>query len=284
MKIKVSEKFLALQAEARFTGVPSVFLRTFGCNFRCKNFGRSVVPYNETMNPEVEMVFKNIEKYKKFEDLPLLKTGCDTYSSVYSEFKKFATQSTVEELNQKMIELLPNKKWNKVHLVITGGEPLLGWQKVYSKLLSNSLMRDLTNLTFETNGTQLLTNEFSEYLKIHWRKGWDCLTFSVSPKLSNSGEKWSDAIKPNVIAQYEEHGHTYLKVVVDSEEDLVDVKRAEEEYRAVGFKGDVYLMPCGGTEKLYSQNNTKVALLALKYGYRYSDRLQIPLFKNAWGT
>lgn len=280
MKIKVSEKFLALQAEARFTGVPSVFLRTFGCNFTCGGFG---MPRGQ-VSKERDEIAANIKNIKIFNELPLAHTGCDSYSSWDPRFKHLSKDYTIDEIVNELIELLPNKKWNKVHLVITGGEPLLGWQKVYSKLLSNSLMRDLTNLTFETNGTQLLTNEFSEYLKIHWRKGWDCLTFSVSPKLSNSGEKWSDAIKPNVIAQYEEHGHTYLKFVVDSEEDLVDVKRAEEEYRAAGFKGDVYLMPCGGTEKLYSQNNTKVALLALKYGYRYSDRLQIPLFKNAWGT
>jgi hypothetical protein len=25
-------------------------------------------------------------------------------------------------------------------------------------------------------------------------------------------------------------------------------------------------------------------LLAMKEGYRYSDRLQVPLFKNEWGT
>jgi hypothetical protein len=43
-------------------------------------------------------------------------------------------------------------------------------------------------------------------------------------------------------------------------------------------------MPCGGTEEMYSLNNRSVAELAMKKGWRYSDRLQIPLFKNAWGT
>ena len=43
-------------------------------------------------------------------------------------------------------------------------------------------------------------------------------------------------------------------------------------------------MPCGGTEQLYELNKTQVAELAIKIGWRYSDRLQIPLFKNAWGT
>jgi 7-carboxy-7-deazaguanine synthase len=39
MKIKVSEVFYSLQGEGRFVGVPSVFLRTYGCNFTCSGFG-----------------------------------------------------------------------------------------------------------------------------------------------------------------------------------------------------------------------------------------------------
>jgi hypothetical protein len=43
-------------------------------------------------------------------------------------------------------------------------------------------------------------------------------------------------------------------------------------------------MPVGGVESVYALNNKNVALLAMKYGLRYSDRLQVPLFKNEWGT
>ena len=38
-KIKVSELFYSIQGEGRYQGVPSVFLRTFGCNFKCAGFG-----------------------------------------------------------------------------------------------------------------------------------------------------------------------------------------------------------------------------------------------------
>jgi len=43
-------------------------------------------------------------------------------------------------------------------------------------------------------------------------------------------------------------------------------------------------MPVGGVESVYHMNNRTVAELAMKHGLRYSDRLQVPLFKNAWGT
>jgi len=51
-----------------------------------------------------------------------------------------------------------------------------------------------------------------------------------------------------------------------------------------GFKGPVYIMPVGGVERVYTLNNRAVAEMAMRKGWRYSDRLQVPLFKNEWGT
>ncbi len=59
---------------------------------------------------------------------------------------------------------------------------------------------------------------------------------------------------------------------------------AVEQYRDAGFYGPVYFMPVGGVESVYHLNNRTVADLAMKNGIRYSDRLQVPLFKNAWAT
>jgi hypothetical protein len=72
-------------------------------------------------------------------------------------------------------------------------------------------------------------------------------------------------------------------------EGLVDplAEEAEEavnEYRKRAFRGPVYLMPCGGVERVYNLNNRNVAELAMRKGWRYSDRLQVPLFKKEWGT
>jgi hypothetical protein len=106
----------------------------------------------------------------------------------------------------------------------------------------------------------------------------------VSAKLPASGEQWEDAIKPDIVCDYATVGHTYLKFVVATEADVADALKAAEQYRNKGFKGTVYLMPVGGVESVYTLNNRRVADLAMKHGLRYSDRLQVPLFKNEWGT
>jgi organic radical activating enzyme len=194
------------------------------------------------------------------------------------------------------MELLPHKEWREEHLVITGGEPLLGWQRAFPEFLSHPSMHGLKEITFETNGTQPLSAEFSEYLdKWLWHEdhpwvdhkhpGFEReITFSVSAKLSCSGEKAEDAIKPEIVASYQRVGHVYLKFVIATEDDANEALAAVEQYRAAGFEGSVYFMPVGGVESVYHLNNRTVADLAMKNGIRYSDRLQVPLFKNAWAT
>jgi 7-carboxy-7-deazaguanine synthase len=283
-KIKVSEIFFTIQGEGRYMGVPSVFLRTFGCNFRCYNYGRPVK--SSLPNEEVAAIIEQIDSFSQYKDLPLVTTGCDSYPAVYPAFKHLSPLMSTTEIVDRFIDILPNHAWNDVHLVITGGEPLLGWQRAYPALLSDHRMSSLKELTFETNGTQLLTPEFTEYLETWkgYRLGRDSITFSVSAKLSDSGENYVDAIKPEVVCSYEKIGYTYLKFVVATEDDVNEALLAIADYRNDGFTGPVYLMPIGGIESVYSLNNRRVAELAMKHGLRYSDRLQVPLFKNGWAT
>jgi organic radical activating enzyme len=278
MKLKVSEIFYSAQGEGRFVGVPSVFLRTFGCNFTCSGFGCR--PGEKST--EADEVAKNVHLYKTFEELPLVNTGCDSYASWHPAFKDLSPTYDTDTLVNKLLSLTPNNHWvqnngNDVHLVITGGEPLLGWQRVYEELLNSPNMQDLENLTFETNGTQKLQPRFADYLD-DWNKLGREITFSVSPKLSASGESWSDAICPDIVAEYQHHGTVYLKFVIDSEQHFTEVDQAVAE-----FNGIVYVMPQGGVLTPYAQNRVKVADWALARGYNYSPRLHVDLWGNGWG-
>jgi organic radical activating enzyme len=283
-KLKIAELFYSIQGEGRYMGVPSVFLRTFGCNFKCAGFG---MPKGESSN-EVEPIAQRISEFKSYEELPLVSTGCDSYASWDPRFKDLSPMLTSDAIAERICEILPFGEWRDEHLVITGGEPLLGWQRAYPDLLDHPKMSGLKEITFETNGTQEISKEFGSYLH-KWAHHHDKdylreVTFSVSAKLSCSGEARHEAIRPDVVCSYEELGTTYLKFVVATEEDAEEAIETADIYRAEGFTGSVYLMPVGGVESVYTLNNRRVAELAMKNGLRYSDRLQVPLFKNEWGT
>ena len=281
MKIKVSEKFYSAQGEGRFVGVPSVFLRTFGCNFTCGGFG---MPRGE-MSQERDKI--NPKQFNIYEDLPLVNTGCDSYASWDPRFKSLSPSVETSDLAVLLSLLTPNGRWmqsngNDVHLVITGGEPLLGWQRAYPDLLDHPNMADLKNITFETNGTQELHDELRKYL-LNWKTAGKEITFSVSAKLSASGELWADAIKPEIVRSYEQYGTTYLKFVVENPADFDEVDRAVKAYRDAGFGGVVYIMPVGGVVSVYNGNKFNVADEAMRRGYYYSPRLHVDLWGNSWG-
>jgi organic radical activating enzyme len=285
-KIKIAELFYSIQGEGRYMGVPSVFLRTFGCNFKCAGFG---MPRGEMSHEAIDIAATHamIESFQTYEELPLVSTGCDSYASWMPEFKDLSPMLTSDAIAERIMEILPYKRWEDEHLVITGGEPLLGWQRAYPDLLNHPSMTGLKEITFETNGTQKLTPEFKKYLQ-EWSQNPPFVsrevTFSVSAKLSCSGEERHEAIKPDVVCEYQEVGNTYLKLVIATEEDAEEALETLDIYRAEGFTGQCYLMPVGGVESVYTLNNRRVAELAMKHGLRYSDRLQVPLFKNEWGT
>ena len=282
-KIKIAELFYSIQGEGRYMGVPSVFLRTFGCNFKCAGFG---MPRGE-VSKEVDDIAEVVHMFNKYDDLPLVSTGCDSYASWDPRFKNLSPMLESDAIVDRIMQILPYSRWEDEHLVITGGEPLLGWQRAYADLLDHPKMTGLKEITFETNGTQKLTAEFKDYL-VQWQMPELAykkeVTFSVSAKLSCSGEQPSEAIRPDIVCEYQEAGHVYLKFVVATEEDAEEALEAVDIYRAEGFTGNVYLMPVGGVETVYALNNRRVAELAMKHGLRYSDRLQVPLFKNEWGT
>ena len=297
MKLRYSEAFYSVQGEGKFVGVPSVFLRTFGCNFRCMNFGVDTKKNRTELHAEGQRYNQEVkdlidakvhETTEKFEDLPIIHTGCDTYASIYPEFKHFNKQATVDEVVEHLLSLTPNGKWvqdngQDVHLIMTGGEPLLAWQRLYIELFEHPRMQDLKNVTFETNTTQHLKDDFYNYLSDQDRFE---VTWSCSPKLSVSGEPWDTAIKPDVASQYSsvDGGNIYLKFVVATKDDFDEVKKAVDAYRSAGVECPVYLMPMGGRSEEYSLNVKDVAEACMERGWRFTPRLHISLFGNAWGT
>ena len=296
-KLRYSEAFYSVQGEGRYVGVPSVFLRTFGCNFRCMNFGTDEKrdrweqhKDGKKHNAEVKaLIDAGVHKTtKEFNDLPIIHTGCDTYASIYPEFKHFNKLATVDEVVEHLLSLVPQGKWTQdngqdIHLIFTGGEPLLAWQRLYVDLFKHPRMQDLKHVTFETNTTQHLHDELFDYLQNQDRFE---ITWSCSPKLSVSGEPWDTAIKPDVAFEYQliNNSNIYLKFVVATQNDFDEVTRAVQAYRDMDINCPVYLMPLGGRSEEYNLNVKDVAEACMERGWRFTPRLHISLFGNAWGT
>ena len=293
-KLRYSEAFYSVQGEGRFVGVPSLFLRVFGCNFECAGFGQErgnliatdEMPY--VTDPKADK--DHPDAYKSIEELPVTPIGCDSSASWSRRYKHLQMTKSADEVFDHITSLIPNGTFTgqhgeDIHLVITGGEPLLGWQRVWPALLDMCREVGLVNVTFETNGSKDVTPELVDYFNndaqdLH-------VTWSTSPKLSISGELLEDTLKPECLVSMNKVKNSFLynKFVVRDELCLPDVDKFVSTYKEAGVKLDsVYLMPEGATLEQQTLTEKDVAEICMNTGYKFSPRLHINLFGNAWGT
>lgn len=295
MSLRISEIFYSIQGEGSRAGHPSVFVRVFGCNFRCPGFGMPKGQVSTEPDEIANEVLANPDKYPTYESLPLARTGCDSYPSWHPKLKDYSPEMTAEEIIKKIDSVIPkNVDKNRIDIVFTGGEPLLKCnQREIVDLLNKNreYFKNFDSFTFETNGTQEVLDEVKGVFSIDISRP---LIISISPKLSCSGVPSSKAIKPDVISNIFDSvwggsiSHTYLKFVVNPE--FIEDQLTEIEYVLQSIHPThnvdipVYLMPEGGTEERYNDNMKKVADVAMKKGYRFCPRLHVTLFGNSWAS
>ena len=167
-KIRYSEIFYSVQGEGRFVGVPSVFFRTFGCNFHCHGFGQGR-DKSKWLKPE-EMPYntQDLSHITHVSQLPVVEIGCDASASWATRYKHLVSCEPVETIAKEVVSYTPENKWicatgQDIHFIITGGEPML-WQRETQQLLRQSQFNDLKNLTIETNCTQPFKEGFDKFM------------------------------------------------------------------------------------------------------------------------
>jgi 7-carboxy-7-deazaguanine synthase len=278
---RYSEIFKSIQGEGFYTGVPGVFLRLWGCNFQCPGFS----------NDGNDGIGFDPADYNQITDIPVIEHGCDSRYSWAAEFQHLSNKETAETICGQIVDEFgpfkhpKSKQWS--HFVITGGEPMLSQRAITEIINLFNQSHNLPNyVTVETNGTKSPREPFISTLQRLYSKSEAEWLWSISPKLSISGEAWNDAIKPDVLAAYAELSNRgQLKYVVDgSDQCWEEVEKATKAYRAAGIDWDVWIMPVGSTMEQQQEVQEAICIEAVKRGYNFSARVHSWVFGNRVGT
>lgn len=316
------------QGEGKYTGINTIWYRSWGCNFNCNGFGQSN-PYDPST---WKLDYQDIDpsKYNSLEELPVFKRGCDSSYSWSKKFHNLSRKGTPKKIVDELEKYLKNefnpkgkflhpKTRQYIHMAFTGGEPMLAQSSLIGILLEFFHRDNLPPfVTVETNGTIPLREDLEFIIKLfyphhsdeskflpnisklrenveveknNFRKNFDPKEFqrewfwSVSPKLSISGEKWEDAIKPKVVKQYTRvSDNGQLKFVVDGSEKIWDeVEKAVDIYRNHDINWDVWIMPVGATKEDQETIQAEISEEALKRGYYVAPRVHCWVFGNKIG-
>ena len=278
-----SEIFKSIQGEGHYTGVPTTWLRFFGCNLECNGFGQD----DPTDSSTYKLPYKDFDliNVKNVEDLPVWKYGCDSSYSWSKKFAKIQKNETCEEVAKRLYDQMYNEN---THIAFTGGEPLMkAAQKNTVKILEEMDRlfgrKRFTNITWETNGTRPLDPILHNYLQSieHTTEFF----FSVSPKLwSVAGEK--DGIQPDIVKQYHDFSDVgQLKFVCNGTDEAWDeIEESILKFRKVGVEYPIWIMPVGATEESQDEVAKEITIQTMDRGYNVSARVHCYIFGNQIGT
>lgn len=278
------------QGEGYYCGVPTVWIRFWGCNFNCNGFLQD----NPDDPSTYVLDYENIDptQYKSMEELPVFQRGCDSSYSWAQKFQHLAHKDTAEGIVGKIRDLLPGRTWKHPksgqshHLALTGGEPMMSQTAIVDIMNQFEAQGESpTRITIETNGTQMPRPEFIRVMSEWANRPGNELFWSVSPKLYLSGEQWEQAIQPEVVAAYMEISNAgQLKYVCNgTDRNWDEVEEATELYRDEGINWDVWIMPVGARKEEQELHQADIAEMAIDRGYSVAPRVHSWVFSNVIG-
>lgn len=270
----VSEIFYSLQGEGEFIGTPSVFLRLGGCNLKCKGFGNQ---YPKSDVSPSEILKRGISKSDILEKQIVQSQiiGCD---SIYAANAKFSKEWKFYHNAQELILAMQSLSDVKFDIVITGGEPTLQFHNPILLDTIKHFLQEGHRICVESNGS--VDFRFDEVLKE--------LYFTLSVKLSNSGEPLDKRIKPVVIQNIIDNAkNVVFKFVLNAKmcEDGSGILEIKDLLSKLTLKNNrIYLMPQGVSIGELDVNIQKIYPLCLKEGFSLSDRIHIRIWGDKKGV
>lgn len=233
------------QGEGASLGAPSIFLRLAGCNLTC-NFCDSKYTWD----------WKNFDKDKEVRSMPVVDVASEIIKIDGAQLMPPNAAFVFNRIGLN-VNMIP-----RVHLIITGGEPLLQQDGIVDllKIFSGKFYFEI-----ETAGTIAPKQDLIQRVD-QW---------NVSPKLSSSGNRFDDAIKSQALLQFSNLRSSYFKfVVADTEKDFLEIDGLVKGY---GMK-NVYIMPEGMDAETILQRSREIAPLAVARGYHFTTRLHTLLY------
>jgi organic radical activating enzyme len=252
------EIFASLQGEGPSAGRPVAFIRLSRCNLAC--------------------------------------TWCDTaYTWRFEGDNREHRDGVHYDRRANQVKLAPLEAAERVaamgqnRLVITGGEPLMQGGALAEMLEHLDVLagpregRDLPDggcrlrgsapfVEIETNGTTKAPPRLD--IRID--------QYNVSPKLAHSGNAAKLALIPERLAAYAADPRAFFKFVIAKADDVDEVLGIVSTYGIPSSR--VFLMAEGTTSEAQRERQAWLSGLALKHGFRMSDRLHIHLYGDTRGT
>ena len=158
-------------------------------------------------------------------------------------------------------------------IVLSGGEPLLHQKNADFKDFLRFLVEQNRQVHFESNGT--IEPDFKSLPELK-----NCY-FALSVKLENSGESKEKRINARALKSIfaNSKGAFYKFVLSGADDEIREIKEILAIQNAA-----VWLMPLGASKNELEITAAKVAGLAIKHGFNYSDRIHIRLWDNKEGV
>jgi len=248
-KIAVSEYFYSLQGEGRTTGIPAIFLRLTGCNLMCGGKG---VEKDGIMRDGATWI-------------------CDTID-VWMQGTTLSFPDLVAKLNETTNFVARLK--TGVHLVITGGEPLLQQERIVSfleYLETTYALRPIIEI--ETNATILPLPALDA--RVHY--------WNTSPKLSNSGMFKNQRIDASILQWFSKNPNTMFKFVVTTRKDFIEIQQELIETNWVD-SSKIVLMPGADSIEQLLERNQLVAEICIEHQLRMCTRLHVEIWNKLTGV
>ncbi|WP_436343077.1 7-carboxy-7-deazaguanine synthase QueE [Natronorubrum sp. FCH18a] len=255
--LPINELFYSLQGEGTLAGVPSVFVRTSGCNLRCwfcDSYHTSWEPTHAWL--DLEAILEEIESHERADHVVL--TGGEPM------------------IHEGCVDLLEALEERGYHTTVETNGTI--YRDAPIDLASISPKLESSTPTAERDPR----SEIPEESRNDERRPTGA---------ANQGDGgWAerhenDRIDTAALARLVEAYDFQLKFVVTDDDDMPEILELLADLRDAASvpirDDDVLLMPEGATRDRLEKTRERVAKLAMDHGFRYTPRLHVDLWNDA---